>query len=560
MHEFRLLGPLEASRDGEPIALGGHKQRALLALLLLNAGRVVSTERIVDELWGEDAPRTVTASLQNTVSALRKSLGSELVVTRAPGYVLEAEAGASDLGRFELLVESTRSADAADRARTLREALSLWRGDALAEFGGEPFGPREARRLEEVRLNALEERIQADLELGRHAALVPELEALVGQYPLRERLRGHLMLVLYRSGRQGDALQAYHDARRTLDEELGIDPSPVLQELHRSILRQEAGLGSETGAPLEPDHYADVVRGLLAGRLVLVVGTAAEAAEGNGSSGGPAPAGTDIAAHLARFFEYPPSHGRDLTRVSQYVSLMKGLGPLYDELYQLLAADFGPGSVHRFVGGLPATLRERGAPQLLVVDTNYDDTLERAFADAGEEVDVVSYAASGRNRGKFVHCAPGAAPVVVDVPNVYTDASPERRTVLLKINGQLARGPDRELDSFVVSEDDYIDYLARADISSFIPVAIAAKLRRSHFLFLGYGVDEWRFRVFLHRVWGDDQLSYRSWAVQPGAQPTEREFWKRRGVDVLDVPVPEYVQALERAVAELAPLDSAEAR
>src|SRR5215213_1171762 len=186
MHEFRLLGSLEAFRAGEPVPLGGPKQRALLALLLLNAGRVVSTDKIVDELWGEDAPRTVTASLQNTVSALRKALGAELVVTRPPGYLLDVEPSATDLGRFELLVESARHADAAARGRTLRDALALWRGDALAEFAAEPFGPREARRLEELRLNALEERIEADLELGRHGALVPELEALVGQYPLRE--------------------------------------------------------------------------------------------------------------------------------------------------------------------------------------------------------------------------------------------------------------------------------------------------------------------------------------------------------------------------------------
>jgi hypothetical protein len=207
------------------------------------------------------------------------------------------------------------------------------------------------------------------------------------------------------------------------------------------------------------------------------------------------------------------------------------------------------------VAGLPAAMRERGAPPLLVVDTNYDDTLECAFADAGEDVDVVSYVAAGRHRGKFVHCVPGGASTVVDVPNTYTDASPERRTVMLKIHGGLARSA-AELESFVVSEDDYIDYLARADISSFIPVGVAAKLRRSHFLFLGYGVDEWRFRVFLHRVWGDEQLAYRSWAVQPGIQPLEREFWRRRGVDVVDSGLTEYADALARAIDELAPADA----
>ena len=150
MDDFRLLGPLEAYRDGERLRLGGPKQRALLALLLLSPGRVVSTERLVDELWGEEAPRTVIASLQNLVSALRKTLGPDLVQTKPPGYLLAVGPQSTDVGRLERLLDAARNGQAADRARALREALALWRGEALGEFADEPFGPREARRLEEL--------------------------------------------------------------------------------------------------------------------------------------------------------------------------------------------------------------------------------------------------------------------------------------------------------------------------------------------------------------------------------------------------------------------------
>src|SRR6266508_635932 len=195
---FRLLGPLESEQGGEPVAIGGQKQRAVLALLLLRAGEVVSTDRLIQDLWGENPPRTAATSLQNAVSQLRKALGAETLVTRGHGYLVDIDQ--VDAHRFERLVRRARGEDPEPRARLLREALELWRGPALADFTYESFAQGEIKRLEDLQLAALEELIDAELELGRAAELVGELEALVDQNPLRERLRGQLMLALYRSG------------------------------------------------------------------------------------------------------------------------------------------------------------------------------------------------------------------------------------------------------------------------------------------------------------------------------------------------------------------------
>src|SRR5437588_534023 len=198
MTDFRLLGPLEVRRNGELLALPG-KPRALLVRLLLDADRVVAAETLIESLWGDDVPRSARKVLQGYVSQLRRALGAETIETRAPGYVLRASREESDLGRFESLTQSARdTGDAAERAELLREALSLWRGPALAEFRDEPFARAAARRLEELRLNALEERIEAELELGEHARVLGVLETLVDQEPLRERPRRLLMVALYR--------------------------------------------------------------------------------------------------------------------------------------------------------------------------------------------------------------------------------------------------------------------------------------------------------------------------------------------------------------------------
>jgi DNA-binding SARP family transcriptional activator len=251
--EFRILGPLEVWDQGGEVSLGGRKPRALLAVLLLHPNEVVSADRLIDELWGEDPPERAHATLRVNVSRLRMALPQGVLATRSPGYAIRVEPDELDLHRFERLVDEGRSmlarGLAADASERLRDALSLWRGPALSDFADERFAQAAIARLEEIRLAAVELRIDADLDLGRHHQLVGELEALVREQPLRERLRGYLMTALYRSGRQAEALDAYNDARRALVDELGIDPGAALQELERAILRQDPALDVEATAP-----------------------------------------------------------------------------------------------------------------------------------------------------------------------------------------------------------------------------------------------------------------------------------------------------------------------
>jgi DNA-binding SARP family transcriptional activator len=240
--EFRLLGPLEVLDDGRPIQLGGLKPRALVAVLALQPGYTLSVDRIVDDLWGEHSPDSAPHAVKVYVSTLRKAIGTATIATRAAGYALEIDPDRVDLHRFARLVDEARQAEPLVAAATLREALALWRGPPLADFAYEPFAQIEIARAEEQRLLALETRIDADLALGRHEELVPELEAIVGREPLHERFRSQLLLALFRSGRQADALAAYRDARRTLVDELGIEPGPELRALEKAILDQDDSL------------------------------------------------------------------------------------------------------------------------------------------------------------------------------------------------------------------------------------------------------------------------------------------------------------------------------
>jgi WD40 repeat protein/DNA-binding SARP family transcriptional activator/tRNA A-37 threonylcarbamoyl transferase component Bud32 len=249
---FQVLGPLEAWEGGRRLALGGPKQRLVLAHLLLRANQVVSADRLIDQVWGEEPPEAARSALQAYVSRLRRPLGPERLQGRPPGYLLGAAPDEVDVLRFEDLVGQARRRAAAEpwaAVRLLDEALALWRGPALADLAAEPSLGPELARLEELRLAASEERIEALLVLGRHGEVAADLEQLTKQYPLRERLWGQRLLALYRSGRQAEALAAYQQARQTLAEELGIDPSPALQRLHEQILRQDTALELQ-GEPL----------------------------------------------------------------------------------------------------------------------------------------------------------------------------------------------------------------------------------------------------------------------------------------------------------------------
>jgi class 3 adenylate cyclase/DNA-binding winged helix-turn-helix (wHTH) protein len=247
--EVALLGPFETRLDGRPVSLRP-KQRALLAALALRAGETISIDRLIDDLWGERPPATATASLQNAVSLTRRALGDGVLVTRGGGYALAVEPERVDALHFERLLADAQSARGEQRSATLRHALALWRGAALADLAFEPFAAAEAPRLDELRLSAREQLAEVELTLGRHEAVLSELAALVESSPFRERPRALLMLALYRSGRQAEALEAFQTTRRVLREELGLEPSPALRALQQAMLRQDPALDPPDAAPL----------------------------------------------------------------------------------------------------------------------------------------------------------------------------------------------------------------------------------------------------------------------------------------------------------------------
>lgn len=258
--DFRILGSLQVWDGEQEIPVGGGKQRALLALLLVHANRSVSEDILIDGLWGETASPRAADNLHVLVSRLRRVLGSDRIVREGGGYLIRVEADELDVERFEQLRADSK----------FREALELWRGAPLSDFTYDGWAANEIRRLEELHAVVLEERIDADLASGRHAELVGELRALVGEHPLRENLRRLLIIALYRSGRQAEALDAYRDARRMLDEELGLEPSPALRELEGSVLRHDASLEPPlTSAPVRGDD------GRSRSRLILAAATAA---------------------------------------------------------------------------------------------------------------------------------------------------------------------------------------------------------------------------------------------------------------------------------------------
>jgi hypothetical protein len=305
-------------------------------------------------------------------------------------------------------------------------------------------------------------------------------------------------------------------------------------------------------------HYEMVIKAMFEGRVVPLLGA------GVNLCGRPAelvwkhgqhdylPSGGELAGFLAEYFGYPPAEGsemNDLARVSQYAAVIQGSGPLYEELHQLFDADYPPTGLHVFLAQLPGVQRERmgKASYQLVVTTNYDDALERAFRAEEEPYDVVTYVAEGDHRGKFLHWPHEDEPRLIERPNEYTDLALAERTVILKMHGAIDR-KDSDRDSYVITEDHYIDYLTRTDISNLVPVLLAARLRKSHFLFLGYSMRDWNLRVILHRIWGEQRLSYKSWAIQLEPEPIEQEFWNKRGVDILRVSLEDYVENLRREV------------
>jgi SIR2-like domain len=302
-------------------------------------------------------------------------------------------------------------------------------------------------------------------------------------------------------------------------------------------------------------HFRIVTRAIAEGRVVPLLGAGINMI---GRPSGEAwqqgqylPSGAELAAYLATSFDFPAQEQQDLLRVAQYIAVMTGSGPLYEKLHQLFDADYSPTRVHTLLASIPAFLRRREPVRYqLIVTTNYDDALERAFSDAGEEYDLVFYIAEGRHRGKFLHVLPDGSSRLIERPNEYDALSFTERTVILKIHGAVNR-LDSEQDSYVITEDHYIDYLTRTDLSNLVPVTLAARLRKSHFLFLGYSLFDWNLRVILYRIWGEQALTYRSWSVQLHPRPLELEFWRKRGVEIFDIPLDGYVETLAQHLAAM---------
>lgn len=245
--EFRILGPLAVTAEDEAIGLPRPLERALLAFLVLNVGQVVSTDRLLHELWPGRPPGSARHSLHVQMSRLRSVLGNDVVMTRSPGYLLAADEEQIDARGFEVLVRegrrATRDTEPEKAVRLFRQALALWRGSPLPELADMPCGRIEIAHLEELRFGALDELYEAELALGHHAEVVEGLTGLAEEYPFRERLWGHLMVALCRSGRQADALHAFQELKRLLDAELGISPGPELQQLEEAIILQKPELG-----------------------------------------------------------------------------------------------------------------------------------------------------------------------------------------------------------------------------------------------------------------------------------------------------------------------------
>jgi DNA-binding SARP family transcriptional activator/basic membrane lipoprotein Med (substrate-binding protein (PBP1-ABC) superfamily) len=322
---FRILGPLEVRENAQRLDVGGRKQRALLAVLLLHAGETVSDDQLIDALWDEKPPARAVSSVHAYVSRLRKVLGRDRIVRSDYGYRLQLGRDELDLRRFEQLLahgrELLQQGDAARARETLRNALGLWQGPPLADFRYEPFAAAEIRRLEELRVAALEERLEADLALGHDAELVPEFDALVREHPLRERLVGQLMVALYRAGRQAEALDVYERTRRALGHELGLQPSPELQRLSAEIVRQEPSLDAlaATSAATPPARKG-VRRPSALALVALTVATAVGATVVLvGTDGGPS---ATAAPRLALVLPRPPGPHPADTYIAAY---MKGL-------------------------------------------------------------------------------------------------------------------------------------------------------------------------------------------------------------------------------------------
>jgi hypothetical protein len=314
--------------------------------------------------------------------------------------------------------------------------------------------------------------------------------------------------------------------------------------------------------PQAPDdeHYRLLAKRMLAGAVVPFLGAGVNlcgrpAQPSPWRPGHHLPSGRELSEYLAAEMDYPYPDSGDLLRVSQYVDVSLGGGPLYETLHTAFDADYPPTPVHRLLASLPRLVRSSAVGTKaffpLILTTNYDDALERAFTEAGEPFDLVTYIADGPERGKFQHTHPDGTVTLIAIPNEYAELRCDQRPIIAKIHGTVGRRI-QDTDSYVITENHYISYLAHTDIAQLIPVNMAMRMRKSHFLFLGYSLKDWNLRVILHRLWGDAAPRFRSWAIQYGPDEIDEKSWAQRGVDVFDQRLEGYTTQLEQRLAEAA--------
>ncbi len=315
-------------------------------------------------------------------------------------------------------------------------------------------------------------------------------------------------------------------------------------------------------------HYRQVISGIKRGSVVPFLGAGVnlwKRPKGSSWRYGDRsllPNGKELAAYLVGTCGYPPS-GFDLARAAHYVSVLQGPGPLYQNLRDIFVGDYAPNPLHNFLVTLPEFSRTTGQPpatddgethrKVLIVTTNYDDILETAFRMRNEPHHIVSYLAYGEDRGKFLHwhwlskADPPPNPQVVHIPNTYLGLSEDDHPIILKLHGAIDR-VERERDSFVISEDDYIEYLTRTDVSKLLPFPIPEKLSESGFLFLGYSLRDWNLRVILHRIWSEQKKGFASWAVQLKPDKVDTKYWSTKNVEVIEAQLELYISGLEQAL------------
>ena len=321
-------------------------------------------------------------------------------------------------------------------------------------------------------------------------------------------------------------------------------------------------VGGATPDALDP-HFTLLLRSILSGRLVPFLGVdvnlLGRPTDAGWALGQHFPSSSEMAMHLAgrlKELGYPPPESDDLASITEHASLTLGVGSLYDELRALLNADYPPTRLHDLLAALPGLLRERGYPPVyqIIVTSNFDDVLERAFQGRSEPYDVLTYTSREDARGKFIHAPYGDTPRAIEKPNEYDALPLDQRTIIVKIYGALNRlNPDD--DSYTITEDDFIGYMSRADITSLLPATLVSRVRKSHFLFLGSSLRDWNRRVVFQRVWDEQKLQYKSWAVPFDPRMSDEEFWRRRDIELIrNITLQEYVDRLTARLAALPPV------